>query len=260
MSDEQITFSGAYKDFSLGVSFDVAGRSEDDVARALGYISQKIEPYAFRFSGIDMQEMESIVSKASGKGIASVYGFLENHPPKALKSMLEKTVPEPALVSAAESCLFNLLLTKAGVRFKVTADEPPFPPKDEKPGDVIAFIGKYKTWMAVKKLGLEKAQEYEVAAILASINHTIVNKAFGFSLMKREDALIASIAGGKRRSLGNVGMALRELETKLQGEDPYAVCKTLETLGYKPYASPEMLTNAHPDIKPPTVKGRKPKG
>jgi hypothetical protein len=172
-----------------------------------------------------------------------------------------KTVPDPLLLPAAESCFLNSILVKAGVPFKPAPGEVTVKPAAEQPGDVIAFIGKFGQWVAIKKLGLEKAQEYEVSAILAGINHTIVNKAFDFSGVVRDDALIASVSAGKRRSLGNLGMCLRELEGKLRSDDSdaYAVCKVFETLGYKPYASPEMLRDAHPDIKPPKVKGRKPK-
>jgi hypothetical protein len=261
MQKDEIIFSGAYKSFKLGVNFDVTGKEPKDVAAILGFIGSRIEPDSFKFAGVNMLELSDISHSASGKGLASVYGFLEAHPPKELKGMLEKAVPDPALVPAAESCLFSMLLTKAGVGFKATSGDAPFKPKDEEPGDVIAFIGRYGQWMAVKKLGLEKVQDYEVSAILASVNNTLVGKSFDFAGMKRDDATVAAIAGGKRRSIGNVGMALRELEPKLGGgDDAYLVCKTLEALGYKPYASPEMLTNAHPDIKPPKVKGRKPKG
>src|SRR5208283_60494 len=177
---------------------------------------------------------------------------------KELKDALAKTVPDPLLLPAAESCLLNALLVKAGVAFK-PAISTAMKPAIEEPGDVIAFIGRYGQWVAIKKLGLENVRDYEVSGILAGVNHTIVNKAFDFSGMVKDDALVASVSAGKRRSLGNLGMCLRELEGKLRSDDSdaYTVCKVFETLGYKPYASPEMLTNAHPDIKPPKQKGRK---
>jgi hypothetical protein len=133
--------------------------------------------------------------------------------------------------------------------------------KDEL-GDHISFIGKYKQWIAIKKLGLESVQDYEVSAVLASANHTMINKSFDFADLKKNDAVVDSICKGKRKSYGNVAQALKDLTPKLSGtsDDAYVVCKVLETLGFKPYASPDMLTAAHPDIKPPKVKGRKPKG
>jgi hypothetical protein len=258
--EDEILFTGAYKGFSLGARFGLSGRKPGEVAAALSYVSASIEPHAFVFSGIDTEKIDGF-AKPAGKGIGAVCSFLESLSPGGIRESLGKALPEPPLMSAAESYLFNRLLDRAGVAFKVQPS-PDLKPSEEKIGDFIGFIGKYCDWIAIKKLGLENVQDYEVSAILAGINHTVVNKAFDFAGLKKDDALVNAIAGGRRRSLGNVALALRALEPKLTGgqEDAYLVCKVLETLGYKPYASPEMLTDAHPDIKPPKVKGRKPKG
>ncbi|MFA5187213.1 MAG: DUF2666 family protein [Patescibacteria group bacterium] len=258
--NDEVIFTGAYKDFSLGIRFDLSGRRPEDAAAALAYISASIEPHAFRFSGIDTKKIDEF-AKPSGKGLPAVYGFLEAKGPGGLKDALLKAVPDPKLLPAAESYFFSRLLSSAGVPFKV-ALAPSAGPGEEKIEDFIGFMGKFGPWIAIKKLGLEKVQDYEVSGILAGINHTVVNKAFDFAGLKGDDALIASAAGGKRRSYGNVAPVLKEVEQKLGGGagDAYIICKALETLGYKPYASPEMLSDAHPDIKPPKVKGRKPKG
>lgn len=258
--NDEIIFTGAYKDFSLGIRFDLTGRKPEDVAAALAFISANIEPQAFRFSGIDTKKIDGFV-KVSGNGLPAACGFLDSLGPGGVKDALQKAVPDPKLLRAAESYFFGRLLESAGVPFKVAA-APSAKPAKEGIGDFIGFVGKFGTWIAIKKLGLEKVQDYEVSGILSGINHTMVNKAFDFAGVAKDDALVASAAGGKRRSYGNVSLALKEIEPKLGGNpsDAYTVCKTLETLGYKPYASPEMLSDAHPDIKPPKVKGRKPKG
>ncbi len=263
MGEDQIVFCGAYRDFSYGVKYDVTGAGQAEVARILTSISSKIEPASFRFAGINEKAIgEKVAGKISGKGIPAVYGFLESNPPKELKTALEKTIPDPLLMPAAETCLLNALLSAAGVGFKAAPEAPERKPSAEKPDDVIAFMGKYGQWVAIKKLGLDSVKDYEVSGILAGINHTLVNKAFDFSGAKKDDALVASVTAGRRKSFGNVGMCLRELEGKLSGDagDAYAVCKTLEALGYRPYASPGMLTDMYPDIKPPKQRGRKPKG
>jgi len=262
--NDEIIFTGEYKDFRFGARFEVTGKSGKDVARILDHISARIEPYAFRFSGIDTKMIDDMAAPA-GKGIPAVYGFFENHPPRELSTMLRKAVPDPALMPAAESYLLNTLLKNAGVGFKATDGQTEIRAEDEKPEDVIAFIGRYGQWIAVKKLGLDKVQDYEVSGILSSVNHTLVNKAFDFAGIKKDDALVDSIASGKRRSYGNLGMCLREMEAKStavtsDADQAYVICKIFEKLGYKPYASPGMLTEAHPDIKPPKVRGRKPKG
>lgn len=258
---DEVIFSGAYNDFKLGVRFDLNGVEEKDVAYALDFISSHIEPYAFRFSGIDVAKIERFASP-KGKGLQAVCAFLTEIPAGMIKKNLADALPKQELMSAAESYLFNQLLTKAGVAFRIGNLNSSLKPSEEKPEDVIAFIAKYKDWVSVKKLGLENVQDYEVSGILSGINHTVVTKIFDFAGVNKDEALADSIAKAKRKSYGNLLGALRELEPKLTGEpeDAFVVLKVFEKLGYKPYASPEMLTDAHPDIKPPKVKGRKPKG
>jgi len=256
---DEIIFTGEYKDFKLGVRYDLSGKSEGEVAAILSHLSETIEPHAFRFSGVDLEKIDAIV-KISGGGIDAVCGFLEGTPPGVMKEALGKALPDPKLKPAAESYLLNRLLSKAGVLFKAKPE--PVKGEEEKIEDFIGFIGKFGKWIAIKKLGVEKVADYEVSGILSGINHTIVNKSLDFAGLKRDDAAVQSAVGGKRRSFGNIAVALRAIAPKLDGtaNDAYLVCKTLEALGYKPYASPEMLKDAHPDIKPPKVKGRKPKG
>ncbi len=179
MDKDEIIFSGAYKDFRLGVNYDVTGKDMKDVAGVLISISAVIEPQAFRFAGVNIKAVGEITDRLQGNGIPAVYGFFEANPPKELKDSLAKTIPDPLLLPAAESCLLNALLVKAGVAFKPKIGTA-VKPAAEEPGDVIAFIGKYGQWVAIKKLGLENVKDYEVAGILAGVNHTIVNKAFDF--------------------------------------------------------------------------------
>src|SRR4030095_6267104 len=250
---DEVIFTGEYKEFKLGVKFNVDGKEPKDVASVLGFISSKIEPYAYKFSGIDTKKIDELAS-VSGKGSAAVISALESRPASALRESLIASATAKELLPAAESYFFNRLIEKAGLSSKET--QPSVKPIEEKPDDFIGFMGKYKQWIAIKKLGLEKVQDYEVSGILAGVNHTIVNKAFEFSGQKKDHSAVEAATKGKRRSYGNIPLCLKELGS----DDPYLVCKALELIGYKPYASPEMLTEAHPDIKPPKVKGRKPKG
>jgi hypothetical protein len=251
---DEIIFTGEYKDFRLGMKFDVSGKQPAEVASALCQVSEKIEPHAFRFSGIDMKGIDSFAS--SSKGIPGIISFLDANSPGAIKEAIGKNLLKPELITAAESYLFNRLLSKAGVGFKPKA-QAAVSPAEESIGDFIGFIGKFGNWISIKKLGLEKVQDYEVSGILSGINHTAVNKAFDFAGMKDDSG---SVLKGKRKSYGNLSESLKELEGKMTGDDAMTVCRVFEGIGYRPYASPEMLTAAYPDIKPPKVKGRKPKG
>lgn len=255
---DEIIFSGGYKGFRLGVRYDISGKTPSEVAGVLHSISSQIEGQAYALSGIDTRKVDEIAIP-DGKGIAAVYGFLEARSSEWNKT-IKGSLKDPKLMTVANSYLMNRLLSAAGVPFKAAVGSG-IEPQKEDIGDTIAFIGKCGKWIAVKKLGLENVKDYEVSGILSGINHTAVNKGFDFAGMCGGDDIIGEVTMRKRKSHSNMAQALRELEPKLGGRnDPYLVCKTCEKIGFTPYASPGMLTDAYPDIKPPKVKGRKPKG
>lgn len=252
---DEIIFTGAYKDFRFGARFGLAGKSPEDVVSALCQVNAAIEPYAYRFSGMDTERIDAF-ARPDGRGLKAVRDFLGSRPPRAISAALAEALPKEELMPAAESYLLNRLLTAAGVAF-TAASASALRPEREEPGDCIAFIARYRGWMAVKKLGLEKVQDYEVSGILAGINHTAVNKGFDFAGARAE-----SQGAGGRKTWNNLCAALASLEPELAGgrEDACRVVRAIEGVGYRPYASPDMLTGAYPGIKPPKVRGRKPKG
>lgn len=252
---EEIVFTGAYKGLDLGVKYDVSGKDEKEVSTVLADISEKIEPQAFALSGIDVKSIDGFVD-FKGKGISGICDYLTNKSTE-WNRWAKANIPKKELMPVAESYLFNKLLREAGVAFKPNGGSSIKPVSEEK-GDVIAFIGRYKSWMAIKKLGLDNVKDYEVSGILAGINFTLVNKGFDFSGVEKNEDKVNAITKGKRKSYGNAIMCLEDV--KSEGENPYLVSKVLEALNYRPYASSHMLTSAYPDIKPPKVRGRKPKG
>jgi len=261
--EDEIILCGAYKDFRKELRYGLASAEEIEVAHVLGAICDSVEPHAFSFSGIDVPGIKAY-AKPDGTGLAAVIAFLKSRPQSQIKDSLKKLCPDEKLLPAAESCLFNYLMAEAKVSFRMgdSIAKPSTVPSKEPADDTIAFVGKYKSWIAIKKLGLDKAQDWEVSAILSTISHTAANKAFDFSGVVKDDALISKVAAGKRRAYGNLVGALEAILPNLKGErltDAYVICKTFETIGFKPYASPEMLKDAHPEVKPPKVRGRKPK-
>ena len=194
------------------------------------------------------QPISGVQVKVEGTGIQAAVKAIEQS--DFSKWSKEKYPKEMRPI--AESYYFNRLMAKAGLKIKPDAQTSIKPTKEEF-GNMIAFVGKYKDWMAIKKLGLEKAKDYEISGILSGINFTLVNKSFSFAGMENE---VSGITKGKRKSYG----AVVECLGKIENPSPYVVCKVLEELGFRPYASSHMLTEASPDIKPPKVKGRKPKG
>ncbi len=261
--EDEIILSGAYKDFRKELRYGVSGADEKEVAKVLGAICDAGEPHAYAFSGIDVKGIQAY-AKPPGTGLAGVIGFLKSHPQAQIKDKLKSFCPVPELLPAAESCFFNALMANAKVSFRMgdSIAKPETVPGKEEAGDLIVFVGKYKNWISIKKLGLEGAKDYEVSAALAGIVFTAANKAFDFSGIQKDDALVAKAAAGKRKGYGNLAEALEAAMPGLKNDrvsDAYVICKVFETIGYKPYASPEMLSDAHPDIKPPKVRGRKPK-
>jgi len=256
---DEVIFSGAYKGFKLGVRYDLSDASEKDVAAILSYISDEIEGSAYKFSEIDVKKIDSFVSP-SGKGMDAALSFINAKSQSEIKKVLLSACPVKELLPAAESYFFNLLLTKTGVPFKVQMKAPK--PDAEDVEDQITFVGRFGKWMTIKKLSLDKVEDYEVSAILCGINNTIINKAFDLSGVKKNDALVSELTGG-RKSFGNLLTSLEKLKSKLSGnelEDAYIVNRLFTEMGYAPFATQTMLVKAHKDVKPPKPKGRMPKG
>ncbi len=257
---DEIILSGRYKDFKAGMHFDLNGKTEQDVANALIMVSNAIEEDAFKFSGINLAKINDF-AKISGKGVLAVAKFFEINSPGTIKSTLESAMPDPKLLSVGEAYLIKCLLKKAEISLTKPTAVVVAEKGDEDP-EQVAFIGSYKGWISVKKLSTEKAQDYEISGILAGINHTIVNKYFDFAKISKDETIADAVTKGKRKSYINLAAALNDANGKLTGakEDSFVLLKIFEKLSFFPYATPSMLTNAHPDIKPPKVKGRKPKG
>ncbi len=246
MDRQEIILVGAYKDFISDKHFYVDASSEQEISAILVGLSDHVEPYIYRFSGIDTSKADSLISGVRD-GMEGVTSFL-----KSLKrdSLLPAANGKNTMLPIVESYVLNRLFKKAGISFK-PATTTTAVAEIEKPEDVIAFIGNCKGWFSAKKMSVDdKTQDWEVAGILSGINHSIVNKSFEFAGMKGE------VGTKGRKSFGNLVTALLELSNP----DPYTVCRTCENFGYKPYATPEILMDEYPDIKPPKVKGRKPKG
>lgn len=248
---DEIMITGKYKDFSIGMVYDLDGADEKTVSGILSKISEDIEPFCFKYSGIDIVFLDKLIT-CSGKGTSGFAKTLDEKSSEFIKAAKAKYSKE--MMHVVESYYINKLAKLCDINFKPDPIEN-IKPKKESPADIISFVGKFKDWVAIKKLGLEKVKEYEISGILGGINYTLVNKAFDFSGIDCDESKVLEITKGKRKSIGAVSECIVEAEG-----NSFLICKALETLGYRPYASSHMLVEAYPDIKPPKVKGRKPKG
>jgi len=249
IGDDEIIFSGKYKELNYNVRYALKDKSEKEVAGALCEVIKTIEPFAYHFSEIDFRKVETIAAKA-GNDLKSIARYIREN---SIRKQLEGTVKEPKLVTASESYFFNRVLVEANIL--LIPDIPnTIKPETEKVEGQVVFVGKYGKWMAIKKLALEGVKDWEVSGILSGINQTAINKAFEFAGETEEVKFTK-----KRKSFSAAADLLEDLAGKL-GDDrtknAYMVVKSLEKLGYAPFAHPGMLTAAHPDIKPPKPRGR----
>jgi len=252
LGDDELIFSGRYKDFRFEKRFNLSTATEKDVAAALLYISQNIEQAGYKFSGIEYEKIDGLARKLNGA--AEVASYLREG---NVKKMLEECAKDKKLMPAVESCFLNLLLSRAGLE---TKPKLPLALKAEEYREEgrVVFIGKYRDWVAIKKLLLSDVEaDWEVAGIIASTNMTAVNKAFqlaetGYAAIENE---ARGIAAGKRKSFA----AAAEIIEKT-ANNPILLTKALESVGYYSYLSLSVLMDAYPELKPKKPKGRAPKG
>ncbi len=260
--EDEIILSGKYKDFEIGEKYSLAGASEKEVVNILEGLRERIELPAYKFSGVDIRGINNLV-KINGRGLGAAVSFLESRPPGELRKSLLACCPDKVLYDAAESCFLNSVLKAAGVRYSPPAEKPSSAPEKENIPGQIAFIGCYRNWMAIKKLSVGDAEDWEVSGILSKIHDTIIAKAFQFTGAKADEALVKKFCKGKRKSLGNLVSALKELSENLKGselDNAYLVKKVFEGLSYLPCPGVGMLVKAHPELKPKKPRGRMPKG
>ncbi len=263
---DEVLFAGKYDDWEYTVNFSLDGRSENDVAHALARIREGIEARAFCHSGISCLMVEAEVPE--GNGMDGMIAFISARKPGEWKQFLLKAAVKEELLPVAEAKFICEMQKKFKVPAKVSSEMVPSsvkPGKQELMEGQIAFVGRYREWLAVKKLGVnEKTQDYEVAGILSSINTTLVKKTFDFLHPDRGmDAIAAAATRGKRKSFINLVDALRQVKPSLTGNrinDAYLLKCVYENLGFAPYANVEILVGAYPDLKAPKPRGRKAKG
>ncbi|VVB57291.1 Uncharacterised protein [uncultured archaeon] len=136
----------------------------------------------------------------------------------------------------------------------------------------VAFAAKHKDWMVVKKLLIEQnTAPEEIALALASIDKTLVRKAYEYAGVKAEvvEAYVARVAK-KGRTFANLSAVFStlkpgEVKAALLEACPtpahyplaesYFVKKLLEEIGFDPCLEPETLAKVYPQLKIPKPRG-----
>jgi len=252
LGDEELIFSGKYKDFAFGQRFDLSSATPKDAASALLHISNNIEQAGYRFSGIAYEKIDKLAKKLNTP--SEVAQYLSE---SSTKKALDDCAKDKKLLPAAESCFLNLLLSRAGIDTKPNIPLSLKGENYEEKGRMV-FVAKYREWVVIKKLSLEDLEgDWEISGIIASANMSALNKAFQLASEDYEGKLAEAkkIASGKRKSLAAAGEIINKT-----ANDPIILTKALEELGYYTYLTPFVLMEAYPDLKPKKPKGRVPKG
>lgn len=257
---EEIRFRGMYKGWSFSANFSLDGASNEDVAFALAFISEGIDKVAFTHAGIDWEAIKSTVESTDLNSLK---------PAKLRDALLKASADVSERLPVAECYFVRLLLEKDGVPYKLLPSmvKSKVEPKEEEFDDQIVFIGNVKGWFCVKKMTVAAdTAPWEVAAILSSINNTLVKKAFFFAGVKEDAVLLSKIVGGKKRSLGNLAEVVKLAKSNFTADtirNAWLVKACCEAIGYRPWANTEMLVKEHPELKELkgiAMRGRKPKG
>jgi hypothetical protein len=267
--DDEIIFKVDYKEFKMGLRYDLKNVDKKDIADVLmSVIHPKTNEYAFIFSGIDIKKIENIVRSITGatgsaelKPFSFIAEILQKTKPTELRNNLLSAAGKETLLPAAESYFFNFIIRTYCLDPSMRFGTRQLPYTEEKPQNEVVFSGKYNDWIAIKKLSIDKkTEEWDVSAILSSINNLVVNKAFDFGGIAKNDTLVSKLCSGKRKSYAAVAEVFSKFPPSGDHkEELYMAYKILETLGYKPYAHQEMLVLEHPEVKGFRMRGRKPK-
>ena len=261
---EELILECGIPEINAGMRFDLANAKGNDIAYACAYASEKVEPPAFSYSGIDVKKADAVLAPLSGKGAPAAAKALSSISP-GLRSSLSEAAGKPTLLPIAEAYFFSRFLARFGIPPTLTPKMLKGPvPKEFPPKKRIALMARHGDWIAIKKLAIEPGMgKWEISGMLAGINETLIPKAFQFAEFEKESVAEAAekAAKGKKKSYGAIAEVLSAVPSPLSGiQTSYFLSTALPALGLKPYANRGMLTKEYPGIKPPKTRGRKPKG
>ncbi|MEW5996129.1 MAG: DUF2666 family protein [Candidatus Micrarchaeota archaeon] len=260
---EELKLEVSLPELKEGIAFDLSSASEKDVAYAAAYCSERIDALTFAYSGINTSILDGELSKYAGKGPKEAGTAL-----LAAKSLREAfkdaSNDKNTFIPVAESYFFSKFPARFGFSPKLTPGmaQSSIKPKSFAPGTRISLVSKCREWVAIKKLFIEPGVEkWEIAGILAGINETLVKKAFDFAGLDKAklDAKAAELTRGKRKSYAAIGEAIQGIEGS-PAEIAYLYNAILSVFEILPYANRPMLSKEYPEIKGPSMRGRKPKG
>ncbi len=258
-----------------------------EVAHELASVREAVDKKAFDILGIDTKSLDSYAEKFSKaapkndyKSLALIYKSLGS---KEADSEITKAAKNSEQLNPfAKVYLLRATAKKLGLSWYIPADSKaieskPKAQKNEKPPYTgIAFMAKYKEWISIKKLSIDKeTKPEEVAAHLSSIRMAADRKLPQILGINTEDLDIyaADSTNNMRKSVANIEKVVDILcssETKkvidqaIPSESvrgiavTYLFSRMLQNIKVDLEVSPNTLMDMFPGLKIPKPKGRMP--
>jgi len=258
---DEIFFSA--KTPSLNESYKLpisASTTPEEVANFLGFLHKHVEEQIYEVLSIDRAKVRAYAEKvAKGSGVKGIFQTFSVLKPGEIKNALQHACREEKLIPIAQVAFLRAVLEKFGApAFPISSGK--FSPGKADSENEIIFTGKFKEWVAIKKLSIDAdTTPQEIAGVLSSINATLVRKYFDFhgadAFALQE--LAEKATKGKGRGHGALLKTFQNLEIPTEHQSCF-LHFLFKNLGYSTYIHPELMQEIYPELKIPKPKGRMP--
>ncbi|MDE1768041.1 MAG: DUF2666 family protein [Candidatus Micrarchaeota archaeon] len=290
-SQDSIDFYARYGSWTCARSISIAdSTSQKEVAAQVAAVREEAGSKAFEVLGIDQKALDNFAEKFTKPFPKNDYSSLVN-----IYKALSSAQAEPEISKAAQgkeelkpfakAYLFRAALRQLGLNWYLTKENKVFEGKAAQKASTavpfssegISFMAKYKDWISIKKLSIDKnTKPEEVAAHLSSIRMTTDRKIAQILGVDTDilDAYATEMTGKMRKSAANIEKitailsspeAKKQIESAIKGYTEirdaatiYLFSRMLQNIKVDLEVSPDTLMDMFPGLKIPKPKGRMP--
>lgn len=285
---DSIEFFANYNGWIESRSMDITDSTKpSEIAHELATIREAVDRRAFDILGIDTKSLDyysekfsKLAPKGDYKSLAVIYKALGSADADSEINKASKGKEE--LKPFAKVYLLRATAKKLGLNWYVPADHKAIACKTKSntnskpPYEGIALMAKYKDWISIKKLSIDKeTKPEEVAAQLTSIRIAVDRKLPQIMGINTEelDIYADESTNNMRKSVANIEKIVNILcssDTKkiIDAAIPsesvrdmaviYLFSRMLQNIKVDLEVSPDALENMFPGLKIPKPKGRMP--
>ncbi len=285
---DSIEFFANYDGWIESRNMDITDSTKpSEIAHELATIREAVDKRAFDILGVDTKAIESYAEKFSKsfprndyKALPVVYKSLGSA--EAVSEILKASKNREELKPFAKVYLLRTTVKKLGLYWYVPTDIKALESKakPQKSGNApysgIAFMAKYKEWISIKKLSIDKeTKPEEVAAHLSTIRMTTDRKLPQILGINTEDldAYAADSTNNMRKSVANIEkivgiLCSDETKKRISSSIPsesvrsiaviYLSSRMFQNIKVDFEVSPDTLMDMFPGLKIPKPKGRMP--